>query len=76
MINFDLTYSWSTNNLTSNAKVMLNNIGLSTASVHVGVRQGSIDAHNGVIGGYVEVQDISADGKLVSVFNTNIYIKE
>lgn len=43
--------------------MQLNNIGVSTASIDVAVRQGSIDAHGGVVGGYVELHDILAGGK-------------
>lgn len=43
--------------------MQLNNIGVSTASIDVAVRQGTIDAHGGVVGGYVELHDIAADGE-------------
>ena len=64
-----LSYSWSTNDLRTNASVCLNNIGVSTAAFNLVVRQGSIDAHGGVVGGYLELHDISADGiNLVFIF--------
>ena len=47
----------------TNASVLLNNIGLSSASIDLAVRQGALDAHGGVIGGYIEVFDIAVDGK-------------
>ena len=55
-------YSWSTNDLHGRGRLVLNNTGMKSINVHVGVRQGAFDAHGGVIGGYMEVQDIVATG--------------
>eukprot|EP00111_Clytia_hemisphaerica_P008655 TCONS_00025304-protein len=57
--------TWSTNDLRTNASVLINNIGLSSASIDLSVRQGALDAHGGVIGGYIEVYEIAVDGKFV-----------
>ena len=46
----------------TNASVLLNNIGLSSASIDLAVRQGALEAHGGVIGGYIEVSEIAVDG--------------
>ena len=58
-----LFFRWSTNDLKSNASVTLNNIGVSTASIDLSVRQGLLDAHGGIIGAHVEVHEIAVDGK-------------
>ena len=47
----------------TNASVLINNIGLSSASIDLSVRQGALDAHGGVIGGYIEVYEIAVDGE-------------
>ena len=63
-ITLSIPYRWSTNDLRTNASVLLNNIGLSSASIDLAVRQGALDAHGGVIGGYIEVSEIAVDGRL------------
>lgn len=40
----------------------LDNAGLNKGSVTVSVRQGMFDAHGGVIGGYIELQGVTAAG--------------
>ena len=66
MESFDFHYRWSTNDLNTNASVLLNNIGLSSASIDLSVRQGALDAHGGVIGGYIEVSEIAVDGEFAN----------
>jgi hypothetical protein len=51
--------------------VLLNNIGLSTASIDLAVRQGALDAHGGVISGYIEVSDIAVDGMFMVCLPSN-----
>ena len=56
-------FSWSTNDLRANSNILLNNVGVRTGNLSVSVRQVTFDAHGGVLGGYMEVQDIHSEGK-------------
>ena len=45
------------------SKTVVNNTGIKSTDIDISVRQGSFDAHGGIIGGYIDVHNISAKGK-------------
>ena len=55
-------FRWSTNDFCTTTNLSLDNSGLNNGSVTVSVRQGMFDAHGGVIGGYIELQGVTASG--------------
>ena len=42
--------------------MLINNMGIKSTNVLVTVRQGSFDAHGGIVGGYIDVSNLSAKG--------------
>ena len=47
--------------------MVINNVGVKSTNVMVTVRQGSFDAHGGIVGGYIDVSDISARGSRINI---------
>eukprot|EP00794_Sanderia_malayensis_P007184 gene7184-7990_t len=54
---------WSTNDLLAQSYTQVSNTGIKSTDIFIIVRQGSFDAHGGIIGGYIDVHDIIAKGK-------------
>ena len=61
---------WSTTDLQAQSKMLINNTGIKSSNILVTVRQGSFDAHGGIVGGYIDVGNITAKG------NPMLYVRD